>query len=252
MAETEFGLNTITYALIGGIGPALLWLLFWLREDKRHPEPPRLLLLAFVAGALAVFISFIFQQAVIGTSVDVNELFTRFTGPSGSLLLALGLLIIWSFIEELAKFLGIWLTALKSGFNDEPIDPMVYMITGALGFVAMENTLFILNAQLFGNHQLEFLITGNLRFLGASIVHIVSSAIIGGAMSLTFYSSPGRRFIALIWGFILATLLHAGFNFLIITGTDILMIFILWWVLAIAVLLFFEKVKRLTTHPSNN
>jgi len=44
--------ETVIYVLLGGIVPTLLWLWFWRREDRLHPEPRRLILLAFVLYAL--------------------------------------------------------------------------------------------------------------------------------------------------------------------------------------------------------
>ena len=40
--------------------PAILWLVFFLKED-RHPEPKKLIFLVFCAGALASIPAIIFQ-----------------------------------------------------------------------------------------------------------------------------------------------------------------------------------------------
>src|SRR3989338_810423 len=47
-------LEPIIAAFAGGTLPALAWLWFWRREDIVHPEPRRLIALAFLAGMVAV------------------------------------------------------------------------------------------------------------------------------------------------------------------------------------------------------
>ena len=49
MSAEAFG-----YAFLGGLLPALLWLYFLLREDSRCPEPKLMILVAFLAGMIAV------------------------------------------------------------------------------------------------------------------------------------------------------------------------------------------------------
>ena len=49
-------LKVIWIAIITGVIPTLMWLFFWLREDRENPEPTGLLVLTFIAGALGVFV----------------------------------------------------------------------------------------------------------------------------------------------------------------------------------------------------
>src|SRR3989338_6765603 len=44
----------IAIAALGGILPALLWLVFWLLEDRCDPEPKRYIFYCFLAGMVAV------------------------------------------------------------------------------------------------------------------------------------------------------------------------------------------------------
>ncbi len=247
MANQELELIHLFYAFVGGVFPALVWLWFWLKEDRKNPEPNKMIALTFIMGGLSVFLAFWLQSAGLSlfnqnpkTLISIANLSWAF------FLISFPVLIFMAFTEELAKFVAVWFTALKSRFNDEPIDAMVYMITGALGFVAFENSLFILTSILQDDHYLDFIATGNLRFIGASVVHIVSSAIIGASISLSYYSKTKIKVLNLTLGFILAVLLHTLFNFLIITEREIgiLGVFALWWVIAIVVMLMFEKVKN--------
>ena len=118
--------KTIAIAVVGGLVPALIWLWFWLREDKEKPEPKGLLALTFIGGMAAVI--FVLPLEKFANTHIANQT---------------TLLVVWSALEEIAKFAIVALIALKTPFANEPIDYPIYFITTALGFAALENTLFL-------------------------------------------------------------------------------------------------------------
>jgi RsiW-degrading membrane proteinase PrsW (M82 family) len=119
----------VFFALLGGILPTVFWLWFWLKEDDLHPEPRGLLILAFLVGMLATASAYPIEK-FIAANLSANDL---------------TLLTFWAITEETLKFLGIYIVALKSKYFDEPMDGVVYLITIALGFSALENTMFLIN-----------------------------------------------------------------------------------------------------------
>ena len=120
------------------------------------------------------------------------------------------------------------------------------MITIALGFSALENALFLLNPLADGS-IIDSILTGNLRFLGAMLLHTLSSAAIGLMIAFSFYRSKAIKRLYLLIGIILAIVLHTAFNFLIMINNSekILIIFGFVWIGIIAVLILFEKIKRI-------
>ena len=216
------------YAFLGGILPALLWLLFFLREDKKHPEPRHLIFFTFLAGMVTVF----FVRPV--------EQFA-YSFLQGSVLF-----LAWSFIEEVFKYWAAFVVVLWQSAVDEPLDPLIYMITVALGFAAMETTLFLLYPFLSGNIT-EALITRNFRLMGAALLHTLSSAMIGGALALSFYYRSLFKRLFLVVGIVFAVLLHTTFNLLIMnsSGAQILLTFSIVWFGIIFLFLLFEKIKRI-------
>ncbi|HJN62678.1 MAG TPA: PrsW family glutamic-type intramembrane protease [Candidatus Paceibacterota bacterium] len=223
-------LQTITYAAFGGIVPALFWLWFWLRQDKKRPEPRGLIFLSFVAGMIAVPLVIPLQRLITTDFVNISFI----------------TVLLWATFEEIFKYTGSYFAALKRRAMDEPIDPMIYLITTALGFAALENTLFLINS-ISGSGFLENIITGNMRFIGATLLHTLSSGVIGFSMALTFYKSRYAKRLSLIIGIILAIALHTFFNFFIMntSGNSIFWIFASVWALVVVLILFFEKVKRI-------
>lgn len=225
----EFG--SIALAIGGGFLPALLWLWFWLREDRAHPEPKQLILLAFIAGMLTVALVIPIQKGagalVVGTTITF---------------------ILWSFIEEIVKFLVAAVTILWRRDVDEPIDMVVYMVVIALGFAAAENVLFLISP--CRRWTLANILTGNMRFVGATLLHVLSSAVVGVALALTFYKPRRTRRIAAVAGVILAATLHSAFNFLILNtpSNHIFRTFALVWLGILVLLAVIEIVKRIHRH----
>ena len=220
--------QTLLFALLGGVLPALLWLWFWLKQDKKRPEPRGMIILAFVVGMIAVPIVLPFEQLA-------DSYF------SGTLVI-----ILWSAIEEVFKYAFAYFAVLRRKAMDEPIDAVIYMITVALGFAALENTLFLLNPIIDGDIT-NTIINGNLRFLGATLLHTLSSATIGIMIALSFYRKKVFKRSYAFLGLILAIILHSLFNFFIMrqSSEQILYVFFSVWIGIIVLILLFEKVKKI-------
>jgi RsiW-degrading membrane proteinase PrsW (M82 family) len=235
-------LNTILLSVLGGIVPALLWLSYWLREDKKHPEPRSLIALSFLLGMLAVPVALVAQwfinSAFVGNST-IEYLFKH------SYITAIFILIAWAGIEEILKFSAACIGGICKKENDEPIDSMIYLITAALGFSALENTLFIFTPLLSGDIGLAF-ITGNLRFIGATLLHVASSATLGVFLAFSYYKKAPQKRKYLFWGFVFSIALHTLFNSFIIRAKSFTLVgFSTVWIVVIAILLIFEKIKKI-------
>jgi len=227
-------LNTVIFALLGGVLPSVLWLWFWLREDKKNPEPSGALLLAFFAGVLSVFISIALEK-IAKTGIEKLNI-THATTLT---------ILSWATIEESVKFALAWGSSLRKKYNDEPVDALIYMITVALGFAAAENFLFLLDP-IAQNQIFESILTGNMRFLGATLLHILASSVIGAILSLSYYKSKAVKRRLLLIALPLAISVHFAFNYSISElDVEIMKIFAVVWVALVFLLLLFEKVKRM-------
>ncbi len=225
------GFAAILAAAAGGVLPALAWLWFWRREDSAHPEPRRLIALAFFSGMVTVAAVIPLERLVQPWLATQTLIFTA-----------------WSFIEEIMKYLAARLTVLRRREDDEPIDPVIYMVTVALGFAAAENTLFLLSP-IAGDTLSQTFITGNLRFIGATLLHVLSSAAIGVALALAFYKPRRIKRRYAFWGVILACVLHSLFNFFILNAAEdtLFRTFSFVWLGVIVLLAILEYIKRI--HP---
>jgi len=210
--------------MLGGIIPAVLWLWFWLREDDKHPEPQRLIVITFLWGIISVIPTYYAESFVANRITD-----------SATILMA------WALIEEVMKFGAAYFAALRTKFYDEPIDAVIYLITAALGFAAAENFLFIINS----HNAVGGLLTGGMRFVGASLLHTLASAFIGSLMALTFNKHFLAKLTAVSFGILTSTLLHTSFNVFLIrnNGNNTSVVFISLWLAIVFLILFFEKLR---------
>jgi len=62
--------KTLGLSFVGGILPALIWLWFWLKEDKENPEPKGLLFLTFILGMIAVIIILPLEKIASGLIIN--------------------------------------------------------------------------------------------------------------------------------------------------------------------------------------
>lgn len=211
----------------------------------------RLVMKTFIVGGFFIIIAFVLERLVATGSGITDQILNAYRAHIGiwPLIIIGAPLIAWAMIEELVKYIAAYIAALKNKSCDEPVDMMIYLVTAALGFSAIENFLFLLNVLVTdGTSSASFLFTGNLRFLGATLLHSVTSAIFGAFLSFAFTRSKITKTIAWILGFIMASALHVLFNFFIIVneGGDVLRVLICLWAVAMFVIFLFEIVKRLS------
>ena len=155
--------------------------------------------------------------------------------------------ILWAAAEEIVKFIAVVLLLYRTGFIDEATDWPIYLMTAALGFAALENVMFLIKPFSLGESTVAIL-TGHLRFLGATLLHTISSGVLGIALGFCLNSGRVSKGIHFVVGMALAICLHSVFNFFIMkeAGNDIIKAMGFLWVAAIVVMLIFEKLRRMS------
>ena len=92
--------------------------------------------------------------------------------------------------------------------------------------------------------MVESVVTGNLRFIGASLLHVVSSSIIGVALAFSFYKSRKTRILLVLVGLLIAVAFHTAFNLSLLSGAEIVPLMSVWLGVT-TLLLMFEKTKTI-------
>lgn len=190
----------------------------------------------FMAGALMTIFAAVIQFLL-------QKIFISFSSS----------FFVFAIIEEVFKFLAVYLVVRKSRFFDEPIDAMIYMITAALGFAMVENIAVALS---ISNIQ-EAIGAMTLRFVGATLLHALTSGIVGyyWAKSIIYnaklrmYANAANlktnNWVLIFKGLVLASLLHMIFNYLILISEEQILIYPTIFLIIIALFIFwdFERLK---------
>ena len=223
------------FILVLSLLPGIAWLFFYLQEDV-HPEPKRLLALVFAGGAASALFAYVLQEqlnvALVGLGVHSYSVVS---------------LVLLAFIEEFVKFAATWLAIHRNAEFDEPVDAMIYMVVAALGFATVENlgalTRLFDDAGVLGTASLgRAFETTSLRFVGATLLHTLSSALIGYYWAKSIRTFNTERH--LVFGVLAASVLHAAFNYLILAYGELSYALLFVIIIGFFVLSDFEKLRE--------
>ncbi len=230
-------MHWIFYPFLGFL-PAFLWLLYFLRKDV-HPESRTHIARVFILGALATVPALIAESG-ISRGLDVL--------PVSPLLSAIaGMFIGVALVEEVAKYLVVRWGAIPTPAFDEPIDTIIYMVTAAMGFAAVENIVIFLKPGRFETAVLVPVTLSLVRFLGATLLHALASATIGFfiALSILHRRAHGKL---LLTGIGIGSALHGLYNFAIIHISGSAKLYVLGGAFALLILIVtigLREVRRL-------
>lgn len=180
-------------------------LLLWVRRDeKRQREPVGAVLRAFLFGA----------TAGVGIALLLNVAFDVGYPRTGAVLgvdqVFLATVIVAPFAEELAKGLGLGTTRRRIL---ELEDGIVYGIALGLGFAATENLVYGIDALRTGGVDLA-LATLVMRVFSSMLLHACATGLLGFGYSLVI--RRGGVAAELLPYYLVAVLLHAVYNFLVL------------------------------------
>jgi RsiW-degrading membrane proteinase PrsW (M82 family) len=215
--------GSFIFLILLSIVPSLIWLFHYLGKDI-HPEPKRMLVSVFILGALATFPTAIIELSLSGLIEKIP-----FLVAIPLLKLFVYSVFVIGLTEELAKFFFVGAISQSKHF-DEPIDAMIYMVTSAMGFAALENLFYLIG----DNYQPQTSIAISIfRFLGANFLHALCSAIVGYYFAKSIVEKKKSYFV---FGIMIASLLHGIFNYYIIERNP----FFFAYLLAILIVLTFS------------
>lgn len=184
-----------------GFFPGVLWLIYFLSRDRTNPEPPGLIMFTFVLGMIAFWVSSLLEQA----GFWLNAMLNLSDNPQSFWnMLSTNLFIIGP-VEELCKWLPVFLFAYFRREFDEPLDGIIYCLASALGFAAVENIKYL---ESIGAHII--LIRGALTNLGHAFFAGISGYGLGRAKFAT------RHKTGFMIGFLaLASLAHGCYDIIV-------------------------------------
>ncbi len=182
------------------LAPVVALFTYFYVRDKYEKEPRLLLLKVFVLGMLSVI-----PAVIIGLSLQWA---LSLLAETGSLFFNLvEIFIVVALVEETVKFLAFFWPAYRHPAFNEPYDGMMYAITSALGFAAVENVLYVAQG-------------GTAVALARMVLAVPAHALFGAFMG--YYVgrakfSPTRSRYYLMAAIVMPVLLHGTYNWLLST-----------------------------------
>ncbi len=228
---------TLILASLCGILPIALWLIFFLWQDIKKPEPLRWIGILFLLGmAITPFVWFLENYFIHLLQIDINVALP--------FLVSAFVYLVVAGIEELAKFFSAALFLRKNKYFDEAIDAMIYLIVLGLGFGMVENILIFYQEIFSGGHFLSTFQITTLRFIGANLLHALSCGLIGFFWALKLVTGK-KRYLGI--GLTLGILLHWVFNIVIINlgGDAVFLVSLILFLVGIVVLWAFDILKQI-------
>jgi RsiW-degrading membrane proteinase PrsW (M82 family) len=148
-------------------------------KDRNKPEPIGQLAKAFLFGVLSVFVS-------LCISLPLGYLGLYQEEPTGLIECVRSAFLSAAIPEEIAKFVMLWLLLRKNKYFDEHMDGIVYAAYVSLGFAALENILYLFDAD-------DFLQVGLMRAIFAVPGHFCYGVLMGYYYSLVRFSPELRE-----------------------------------------------------------
>jgi len=247
----------ILYIFLGML-PGVIWALYYLREDKKNPEPKGKIIQVFLLGML-ITIPAAIMELVAGCALGYacpfysdKALYFNILLKNSLMAKIISVFFVIAVVEETFKFIVIKSEVLKNKEFDEPIDGMIYAIIISLGFASAENILYIFTYSQAPFHTMIE------RFFTAILIHALTGGIIGYYIGkvklwemkknqfLPGIKSTKKAFKYIVTGLLLAIAFHGAYNLLLDfeNYTFMLIIFAMIIFVALLVSLAFDELRN--------
>ena len=187
-----FVLSTIAMSLV---------LLCYLWLDRWEPEPPRLLVLAFLWGASIAIVVSVLLEAYIESAINPGQTATSFVTVA----------VTAPVVEEAAKgmFLLIMMTGRRRNELNSLTDCLVYAGVVAVGFAWLEDIFYIADGETLASS----LVTAAMRLIMGPFAHPLFTTFTGVGV---YFALQQRNTLAkvgyVVLGYLAAVVMHGLWN----------------------------------------
>ena len=187
-----FVLSTIAMSVV---------LLCYLWLDRWEPEPPRLLVLAFLWGASIAIVVSVLLEAYIESAINPGQTATSFVTVA----------VVAPVVEEAAKgmFLLIMMTGRRRNELNSLTDCLVYAGVVAVGFAWLEDIFYIADGETLASS----LVTAAMRLIMGPFAHPLFTTFTGVGV---YFALRQRNTLAkvgyVVLGYLAAVVMHGLWN----------------------------------------
>ena len=190
--------------LLLATAPVVIMAVYVYIRDKYDREPISLLLKALLAGALSTI-----PIAIVNGWLDgFTEYFT------GLQRVGYVAFVVAAFVEELFKFIALYLLIWRNKEFNEKFDGIVYAVFISLGFALVENIMYVSN---YGE------MTGYTRALTAVPAHALFGVTMGYYFAFAKFGSH-RKVLNLMKALIWPILLHGVYDFILMADHPVFLL----------------------------
>lgn len=175
------------------VAPIIAFIAYFYARDVRR-EPRRVLVRTFLWGLASLF-----PTAIVGSIALLAPLSSPWFAVAYMAFAAAAI------PEELFKLLVVRGYSARQPSFDEPMDGIVYGVTAALGFAALENALYVVGGGW---------LVAAVRAVTAVPMHAATGAILGYAVARARFTTGRRRTI--VGGVAAAIAVHGVYDFALI------------------------------------
>lgn len=193
------------YLLLLALAPAIILMMYVYFRDKYEKEPVKLILKGILLGVIIIFPVGLIENYIIGFGSGFAEI------PKA----AYDGFIVAGATEEAFKYLAVFILIWRNRNFNEKFDGIVYAVSIALGFAAVENLFYV-----FSNNSMQ---VGLLRAFTAVPGHTIFGIVMGFYLGLARFSIKSRS-KWLLMAFIIPWLMHGIYDFLIMSGHPLLIL----------------------------
>ncbi len=185
----------MTNLVLFAIAPVLIIILYIYIQDKYEKEPPGLLIVSFLMGAVLSIIITTILYLITGRLIPLVDKYSVWQQFIQAFFMV-------GLSEEFSKYVIVrYFAQPKKAFN-EPYDGIVYAVMVSMGFAATENILYVLE----GGYQ-----TAILRAFTAVPAHATFGILMGYYMGKAKFSK--NRVKLNLCGLLLAVGFHGAYDF---------------------------------------
>lgn len=223
--ESLIGNTALVYIISFTTSVVLVTIMsFLLFRNELKTIPIRLVFVLLIWMAVSVYLCLIVEDVIARYISSYTVLY-----------------FLWAALEEILKFIPIYLIIRRGGYlvRSEIIN---YSIVAAIGFAVFENALFTLKTLATGDIY-ESILLACQRIIGATLIHIICSAVIISCVALAMKNSKKIMLISSS-GLILGIIIHAVFNLSVeyFGHNSILITFLISWSFFTVHIFLIEKV----------
>ncbi|RLE87320.1 MAG: hypothetical protein DRJ49_06630 [Thermoprotei archaeon] len=201
--------------IVAVFAPSIAYLIYVWRKEKIEREPLIAVLSAFSYGFTLSALLSIIMEIVFSRALSLDIVFS--------------IIILAPIVEEVCKFLGVYIISRHRDLFNEVDDGIIYGASVGLGFSTLETILYTMIAH-------DPLTIGLLRASSCTAMHSASTALSGWGYAYSNITRKSR--VVFVSSLIIAVLLHTTHNYIALRLEYLPMLMILLILLDIVVFLY--------------